>query len=505
MKLSKTLGTVFALALIATVALGDVLTGSQLQNGGGGSNVITPGGTPVDGGVNGGVFFEASDLVSQDADFTYINDVLLLGSAGAGTNAMEWQKTMAGGATTDNFLRITGTLPSTLTAATYAAKVDITPAGSSVQDRVALGAILNSGQTAGGDSAAIYGLAIGANANNRVAGVWGAANCSSGTACAGVIGHVNGGTNQAAGFFLLGGAASDANPLPIALDTYVGGTVALAASNGAVASDIFRLYDNTTLQYVMVDGGMGTFTNRQTFSGGLVIPVGTDLWFDTALRAGFSYDAGSTPNTWQAGVGALSNSLHFMKRVDLRAFDFNNGRAGTGANTNPSLIFHSDQSTTEYMQLQVDTTGAGKVQNNFAEITVGGTKSNITEGAGQAIVRITMPSAGIYSAFVTYLISDSDGTDHVGRGGTIQIQGANKAGTSVCTINTARDTEAEDGSQIVNAAAAFTLTYTWTNVVNTTSCDLTLNAASSAGTNTYDITYTVVLNGNSSAITVNPQ
>jgi hypothetical protein len=188
------------------------------------------------------------------------------------------------------------------------------------------------------------------------------------------------------------------------------------------------------------------------------------------------------------------------------AFDFNNGRCLTAACTNPSLILHSpDQVTTEYLQLQTDATGAAHVQSNLAEITVGGSKLNITEASAQAIVRITMPSSAVFGATVTYLVSDGDGTDFVGRSGSIIIQGANKAGTSVCTILATRDQETEDGSQIVNAAGAFTLTYTWTNVVNTTSCDLSLNGASSAGVGTYDITYTVILMGTSNAITVNPQ
>lgn len=243
-----------------------------------------------------------------------------------------------------------------------------------------------------------------------------------------------------------------------------------------------------------------TFTQTQTSA------TGTG-WALVSASAGLNMAgrAAGTPDAVRFETGTTANAIQ-VALASASGTDLSNGRCLISACTNPGLeIFSADSVAAEYLHLQADQTGAAHVQSNFAEIVVGGFKNNITEASAQVIVRITMPSAGMFSGYITYLISDSDGTDHVARGGTTQIQGANKAGTSVCTINTGRDQETEDGSQVANAAAAFTLTYTWTNVVNTTSCDLSLNAASSAGANTYDIVYTVHLNGNSNAITVNPQ
>jgi hypothetical protein len=102
-------------------------------------------------------------------------------------------------------------------------------------------------------------------------------------------------------------------------------------------------------------------------------------------------------------------------------------------------------------------------------------------------------------------VSDDDGTDLIVRNGSIQIQGANKAGTTTCTVLSTRDQETEDGSSAAVTGGALTLTYTWTNVVSTVNCDLSLNAASNAGANTYDISYTIHQTGSSTGTTITPQ
>jgi hypothetical protein len=89
--------------------------------------------------------------------------------------------------------------------------------------------------------------------------------------------------------------------------------------------------------------------------------------------------------------------------------------------------------------------------------------------------------------------------------GSIQVQGANKAGTTVCTILSTRDQETEDGSSAVVTGGALTLTYTWTNVVSTVNCDLSITAASNAGANTLDIYWKAVVTTDSTATAITAQ
>lgn len=214
-----------------------------------------------------------------------------------------------------------------------------------------------------------------------------------------------------------------------------------------------------------------------------------------------------TPDSMQLSTGTTGNSVHFLEDADV-GFDFNNGRCGTSACSDPSLILHSrNQNVNQYLHLSSqNSTGAAELQTSSAEIMLGGVKTNITEAAAQVIARITLPTSGVYGALVTYTVSDQNATpDFVVRNGSIQVQGANKAGTATCTILATRDQETEDGSSAAVTGGALTLTYTWTNVANTTSCDLSLNGASNAGVNTYDISYTVHITGATFGTTITPQ
>lgn len=134
--------------------------------------------------------------------------------------------------------------------------------------------------------------------------------------------------------------------------------------------------------------------------------------------------------------------------------------------------------------------------------TTAGGRTGITEGSAQSIITVAIPtSTDVYGMFVTYTVYDINGANYVARTGSVKVQGGNSGGTATCTINTTQDAESEDGSQIVTSNAA-TLTYTWTNVVSTTNCVLSLNAASSEGTNTYGVTWIAQVNGNSGTVTV---
>lgn len=98
-----------------------------LPPGGSSSVTITAGSTAISGCGAGQVLFEAATpVLGCDADFTYASDVLTLGSAGVGTNATVWRKTMSGSSATSNFFSVAGTFPGTLSATAQGVLFDFT-------------------------------------------------------------------------------------------------------------------------------------------------------------------------------------------------------------------------------------------------------------------------------------------------------------------------------------------------------------------------------------------
>src|SRR5262245_12122120 len=124
----------------------------------------------------------------------------------------------------------------------------------------------------------------------------------------------------------------------------------------------------------------------------------------------------TTPDTFAVIPGSLSNTVQLFEYGDI-GFDFQNGRAGSSAATTPGLIISSaDQSRAEYLPLNTDSTGAAHVQASFAEVTVGGFKTGITEGSAIAIVRSGVPtSTNVYGANVSYTVYDLNGANYVAR------------------------------------------------------------------------------------------
>lgn len=271
------------------------------------------------------------------------------------------------------------------------------------------------------------------------------------------------------------------------------------------------LSHNGTNGVLDVGTGIVTIPDGVTVNGAstfdqITLTTGSNLVIGTGSLGYIAARTATTPDTPQLSTSTTSNSWQITEVGDV-GFDFNNGRAGTAAAGDPALIVRSrNQATNQYIQFSSqNATGAGEIQTNLADELIGASKSNITEGSAQAILRIALPDSSQYGMTVFYTITDSDGTDFIARTGSVKVQGVQKSGTATCTINTAQDQETEDGSQFAASGGAFTLTYTWTNAASTSNCDLSLNAASSAGTNTFDITYTAQITGTSASITATPQ
>ena len=281
-----------------------------------------------------------------------------------------------------------------------------------------------------------------------------------------------------------------------------------ALNTGAIKATSWGIveWDGTNFQLQSNLGNGAVLNVAQSWSQNQTIGNSSNLVLGTTSLISFQTNTTQTPDGGGIWTGTTANSVHVGEFADV-GFDFNNGRCGTSACTNPSVIVHSsDQTTTEYGQISVEnSTGAVGLQSNLGEVRIGGNKSAITESSAQAIIRVGIPtSTNVYGMTVFYTVYDINGANYVTRTGSVKVQGGNSGGTATCTINTTQDAESEDGSQIATSNAA-TLTYTWTNVVSTTNCDLSLNASSSEGANTYAIVWTAVLNGNSSVITIPPQ
>lgn len=411
----------------------------------------------------------------------------------AGRSILTIRDTISGSSATSNFINITGAFPATLSANANGAYVSVAADNDAWIQTGLYSTVTGTGPVSGA-ALGLWGEAAAASSAYNF-GVAGSAS-GAGTTSVGVIGRAYAGTNRIGGYFALANQNPPATSAGIVVD------------NATQPVNIAEFRDNGTAVLTVADGGGTTTTgvwNYTTNSSWFSSGVG--LFFGLSPNSGVPgliYRTEFTPDAPAIVPGSVSNSWHMAELADIIApFDFQNGRCGTSACTNTSLIIHSvDQSTTEYAQISTDTTGAAGFQSNFAEIRVGGTKTAITEGSAQAIVRFGIPtSTNVFGATVYYTVYDINGANYTSRAGQVRVQGGNSGGTATCTINAGQDTEAEDGSQIATSNAA-TMTYTWTNVVNGSNCDLSLNATSSQGTNTVAITWTAVVTGNSSSITV---
>lgn len=206
----------------------------------------------------------------------------------AGTATTVSDAAMGGSSATDNFLNITGTLPTTLSALTTGIDVQLTSAGSSAQNIIGARFYTLAGFTG---AASTYGL-VGRNAAASTvafataAGLGGAigtvGQCDGGTGCIGLAGTGSAGTNSVGGAFYGAGTSTlslgvigQANP---AATTRVGGffglstatptfaSAALMADNGSAANDIFVGRDNGTAVFSVTDGGPVTMTSTLTSS-----------------------------------------------------------------------------------------------------------------------------------------------------------------------------------------------------------------------------------------------
>lgn len=212
----------------------------------------------------------------------------------AGTATLTLKSTMTGAGATDNFLNVTGTLPTVPASSSRGNALLITSAGSASITQSALVLNLQAGYTG---SSSTIGLNLTNSSAGTATGGLSNGSCNSGTnsTVSGVtVGHNLGGNFVANSSSILNigavaraSAATSTPALNVGLAAFalngtvsVGGffglmstaptlasSAALIADNAAVAADIFVARDNGTAVMTVADGGATTFTAPVTALG----------------------------------------------------------------------------------------------------------------------------------------------------------------------------------------------------------------------------------------------
>lgn len=225
----------------------------------------------------GGILIGASSATGAAGALTVV---------GAGSTTTINGAALSGSSTTSNFVNVTGTMPTTMSATTYGLNHQITSAGSSGQLNAAFNIDYLAGYTGGENSVGIRVANAAAGTNTLFANGNRALQAASsatttgnnlgvlGTASGGNLsigGHLSATTNKnsatnvgVAGFGLNGGSSpvqvGGYFALANAYPTFV--SAALIANNGAQTDPIFRAQDNGTDVFQIVDGGAMVLTAK---------------------------------------------------------------------------------------------------------------------------------------------------------------------------------------------------------------------------------------------------
>jgi hypothetical protein len=223
---------------------------------------------------------------------------------------------LAGNSLTANFLNLTATLPSTLSAGVRGVSVSLTSAGSSAQQVIGQYLELLAGYTGGQSTIALQfqntcaGTGTGVMSGQRNLGLFGEAkgttvgtneglfgSAENGNICVGVAGRAI--VDKASGTNVgVCGIANNAGATPVVAGGYFGlqtadptfATAALIADNGAIAAPICLFRDNGTVKLTVDDGGHLTFADAVNLIFGTT--TGTQLGTSSSQKIG-AY--GATP------------------------------------------------------------------------------------------------------------------------------------------------------------------------------------------------------------------
>jgi hypothetical protein len=254
-----------------------------------------------------------------------------------------------------------------------------------------------------------------------------------------------------------------------------------------------------------LSNGVNTAGVVEFGSGGSFYPTTSDVSFltgalGTGIGASISVETTLTPDGIIYGVPSTSNLMHVTEQAD-RAFDFNNCSAGTSAQTNPTLCWHSaDQATNEWGEVNTSTAGLTTLKSGqelmlqSGQIGAAGGKA-LSAGSATAVLEISVAQGVHTGGVVHWTIVADDSTNFQALSGSTQFQAVNPTGTEVCTVATTGGTD--------EASSSGTLTNTVTCTVGLTDVvQIAFNAASSLTETTLVAYHTTILNGPG---TVTPQ
>lgn len=287
-------------------------------------------------------------LVTDGATKVQTPASLLASTGGTGNGVLSFLDTPTGGSTTSNFLNITGTMPTVLTANGYGIALNITGAGSSALNNAALFVNYLAGYTGASANIAIWGI----NDNNGSA-----TNPFAGAASIGVFGNSTAagsgdrvgvlGLNQATtsgrswgGFFYPLGAATTrigCAGFAAAGTTFVGGyfglnssvptftTAALICDNAAQAAPVFVARDNgaaisTATAYagvVVEDGATLQVGNGVLTSGTLTVGNASQV---RSVTHSFDWTNAMITALGAVGAGDLAVCTLPAKTIVLNAY-----------------------------------------------------------------------------------------------------------------------------------------------------------------------------------------
>ena len=265
---------------------------------------------------------------------------------------------LSGSSATDNWLNVTGTMPTTMSVAVYANLISVTGAGSSSQNSQAFRIIYNAGYIGSSSTNGLVtaNLSAGTNTTELTMGQpSGNSNflVSSGTTVGhnyGMIGQASNGNRNiglvgqaqtlknaatnigTAGFALNTGTT----PIQIGVLGWLGASGSFPATltsaaalfdNGSTTDNILTLRDNGTNVITVADGGLQTNTAGLNLSGASS-PLQVGGSAGTSGQVLTSAGTGATP-TWYAGLTLGANTLTI---TDAYNFVFN-GTTGTKLGT----------------------------------------------------------------------------------------------------------------------------------------------------------------------------
>lgn len=262
--------------------------------------------------------------------------------------------TLAGDSTTKNWINLTGTFPTTLTALTQGVLIDLTGAGSSGQHLFAVTIALNAGYTGNQSTRSVsvtnssagtgtnyiggvanYGMSLLTESTTTGTNVGGLFQGRSGDLNFGIVGIAGTAKNAATNVGAIG-LGRNTGTTPVQLGGYFGlnssaptlASAALMCDNSDQTSDIFVARDNGTAQFVIADGGlMGTYKAVATAGWGLPAIYAQGRAVDQTARSAAlaTYTVGAADGSFEVSANVLvTASVTHSFSVDVSYTDEGN-------------------------------------------------------------------------------------------------------------------------------------------------------------------------------------